>query len=735
MRPATSGRRRLILAYGLAVLLPGAALAILSVRHVASGDVLLRQGASDALAAQAEGFVTEVHSRLAAACAGAEADLAAAGLPDEEQALDALEARHGVMAASFEMAPDGEILAPRPPGPYDPRRAAAGDATDSQAWLDARPESEEALRATLRLFAPRMQLEAELLAARRLEVEEADPLSAAAAYDRVSHNVIDADYAALALVGLGRCMRTLGDLEGAASADRRTIALTRGRGTSPREIHPAIPAGLSLARTLEAMGRSTEAVGALLDLYSQTLDGDYGLSQGTYEQLARVLRASLDRLLAGTDAVLGDLRGRREALRGVEARRTARLALTDSEVLRRVRLLARDPGRMPMGFRTVWTQGPAPAVVRIGLRLPHGGSILGYLVDLDFVARGLVAPLAQDWAVDRQVVLVLRDSTGETLTSAGLEGGPRPLPPGTPEATRRMEPDLPFWTVTLTPADPWALTRQREQRALLLAGMVALSMAAITLGGALTLRGISRELELARMKGDFVAAVSHELKTPLTSMRMYAEMLALDRVPDEEGRRRYHGLIASECQRLSRMVENVLDFARLEEGADRFQMVPGDLEPEVRRAVESFQGQASSQGFRLLLRVEGQIPPCRFDRHSVRRVVSNLLDNAVKYSGEARDVEVLLAPADGGVALEVADHGVGIPLAEQAQIFRRFYRVREGGASQASEATEWPHGSGLGLALVEDAVHAHGGEVGVRSAPGEGSTFRVWLPAWTRRSR
>jgi signal transduction histidine kinase len=226
---------------------------------------------------------------------------------------------------------------------------------------------------------------------------------------------------------------------------------------------------------------------------------------------------------------------------------------------------------------------------------------------------------------------------------------------------------------------------------------------------------------MARLKADFVANVSHDLKTPLALIRMFSETLEMDRVPDEATRREYYRIITRESERLSRLINNVLDFSRIEGGGRQYQIAPAEIEPLVREVLDAFAYVLGQRGFTLQVAVAPGLPPIPLDPDAFSQALGNLVDNAIKYSGEGRTLRVEAGLRDGGLAVAVADDGIGIPPEEHGRIFEKFYRV---GRSE----TQGRRGSGVGLALVRHIAEAHGGRVTVESRPGAGSRFTLWFP-------
>lgn len=235
-------------------------------------------------------------------------------------------------------------------------------------------------------------------------------------------------------------------------------------------------------------------------------------------------------------------------------------------------------------------------------------------------------------------------------------------------------------------------------------------------------RVAAREMRLSAMKSDFVSNVSHELRTPLASIRVFGELMRLGRVSDGEKVREYGEFIENESRRLSALVDNILDFSRIESGRKVYAPAETDLESLVRGVVESFSLRTRHQDVAITLRPSPTpLPPLTIDGAAIEQVVANLLDNAIKYSGDSREVEVSVDNDGSHAIIRVTDHGVGIPSDECRRIFERFHRVSTGLVHEV-------RGTGLGLAIVKHVVQAHGGTVEVESEPGIGSVFSVRMP-------
>ncbi|MBE0711583.1 MAG: hypothetical protein IH583_04305 [Candidatus Aminicenantes bacterium] len=240
-------------------------------------------------------------------------------------------------------------------------------------------------------------------------------------------------------------------------------------------------------------------------------------------------------------------------------------------------------------------------------------------------------------------------------------------------------------------------------------------------GLVLTIRSVSHELELARMKSDFVSTVSHEFKSPLTSIRQLAEMLQSGRVPSEERRQKYYDVLLEQSERLALLTDNILSLAKIEAGRAEFAFETTDISVLLTEVVTSICERVRHEGFDIGLDVEGALPLLAVDRTALSQAVTNLVDNAIKYSGDSRKISVGARLEEQAVVIAVRDFGVGIKKEDIDKVFERFYRAGD-------ELTRTVKGSGLGLTLVKEIVAAHRGKVHVESEPGKGSLFSIRLP-------
>jgi signal transduction histidine kinase len=247
-----------------------------------------------------------------------------------------------------------------------------------------------------------------------------------------------------------------------------------------------------------------------------------------------------------------------------------------------------------------------------------------------------------------------------------------------------------------------------------------LLLVAMLLGVALILRDIAREKHLARLRSDFISNVTHELKTPLTSIRMYAESLMMRRVKSDSSQREYLSVIVNESERLKRMINNILEFSKMERSRQEYHPVETNLSEILHKAILDMNYWLEEKEFSMITGID-QNTMAKVDPEKFHQVFTNLLSNAIKYSGDSRKIYVRLYKNSDAVITEVEDEGIGIAKDHLTKIFEEFYRVER---QESGEIT----GTGLGLTVVKEIVEAHGGKILVDSEIGKGSKFTVRIP-------
>ncbi len=388
-------------------------------------------------------------------------------------------------------------------------------------------------------------------------------------------------------------------------------------------------------------------------------------------------------------------------LLGQERQLTGKLLMMSAKNYRKIesRTLPGSPGRrggVVLLFVLRDSRG-IPALA--GIRLREEGFV-----------RDVLAERMRDAAAGEFIVSVVRTAGGGRVF-ASEEG-----PVTEPEQRRQLWlfPELALG-ISLRGETIQQVARSRVNRDLVI--LVVLDTVLLS-GVWVVYRSVRREMEFVRLKSDFVSNVSHDLRTPLALIRMYAETLEMGRLGSEKKRHEYYRTIVSEAERLTHLVNNLLNFSRMEAGRRPYALAPVDLNEVVRGALDSFAPHLKNGGFSPDVDLDPALPAVRADREAVEEALINLLDNAVKYSEEEKFLRVATGVRMDDVYVEVEDHGPGIPNAYRDRIFETFFRVpsTQGGSAK---------GSGLGLAIARHIMEAHGGRIDLAGAPGRGSTFTL----------
>ncbi|HEY0254890.1 MAG TPA: HAMP domain-containing sensor histidine kinase [Kofleriaceae bacterium] len=276
------------------------------------------------------------------------------------------------------------------------------------------------------------------------------------------------------------------------------------------------------------------------------------------------------------------------------------------------------------------------------------------------------------------------------------------------------------WSLRITEREPIADQELRHRQivdSMLLGGAVVIIIAGLIILAV----AIRRERRANELKSDFISNVSHELKTPLSIISLFGEMLANNRTKSPEQATEYAEIIWRESVRLGRLIDNVLDFAKIERGMGVYEFAEADIAEVVLRAIDLANRRLATAEMTLESELDEDLPFIRLDANAFTLAVLNLVDNAIKYAADGKKIFLTLKREPDRVVLSIKYYGPGIPLEEQDRIFERFYRAK-------AMRLRPIRGSGIGLALVQHIARAHGGDITVTSEPGSGATFSLWLP-------
>ena len=495
--------------------------------------------------------------------------------------------------------------------------------------------------------------------AEAMEFQRHDLAGAAGSYRRLARSS-DPVIRAEALVRLGRVLR---------AQNRRSEAL---RVYTKLEQLGSVPVGGQPAEMVarQVRYRLSEKPADREDFRHALHSGSLKMDRATFEFYSDMLRD-----WGGPDPPPNEV-ARTEAAIALWTRWKA------GDLTARGREIIGNGGRQTLA---IWTEGPDHPIVRLLTQ-----SELGSMID----------PLGQDQQLH------------VSLTDGPREEGTIVLTPG--------ETRLPCLLRVSAVGDRLNGNTFASGRSVLITGLF-FAFALMSAAAYVLYRVITRQIALAQQQADFVSAVSHEFRTPLTSMRHLTELLAANKVSSEERKKQYYRLLAQESERLHRMVESLLSFGRMQAGVSAWRLESTDARELLRAVVEEFRRDPHSQGREVACEADENLAPIRADREALFRAVSNLLDNAGKYSEPGTPIRVSAKRDGDSIHISVEDQGPGIPREEQKKLFDRFVRGDEARRSGA-------RGIGVGLALVKSVVEAHGGSVKLSAEPGRGNTFTLMIP-------
>lgn len=339
--------------------------------------------------------------------------------------------------------------------------------------------------------------------------------------------------------------------------------------------------------------------------------------------------------------------------------------------------------------------------------------IIGFVISPEIFVRKILLPRLQQIA-QNQFKIIIRDSQNRFIISSDNK-----------EFTGDVEFEKPMWLlpeykigIVLVGETIQDLIRSRATNNMILIGILMLVLIAAVI---FVYNAVKKELELAQLKADFVSNVSHELRTPLALISMFAETLELDRVKSDDKKKEYYTIISQEANRLGRIVNSILNFAKMEAGKRKFNFETTNFNDVIDNIYQTYNYHLHNKGFKFEKHLSENLPEIKIDSEAISEAVINLIDNAVKYSSDRKEIILRTGISDNKVYVEVSDKGIGIAPEEQKKIFDKFYRVSSGLIHNVK-------GTGIGLSIVKQIIDAHKGNIELKSKPGEGSTFAIFIP-------
>jgi signal transduction histidine kinase len=569
-------------------------------------------------------------------------------------------------------------------------------------------------------IAPKIQ------SAQRLEFQQRNYPEALISYQQALEQIADHDIKGELLNAVARVQKKSALFKDAISTYERIVS-DFGRVVISDGIPLELAARLELGSLFLAVNDYSSSLESLVDLYSSLVHREWTLEKAQFEFFTRRAKDSLGEIFSKPASDL-QLQPYKSAFQNLEEEEREQRDYTErllafkekagSDLEAKISGTGAESGIPAM--RLTLNIGKYSYLVSILRQAARNrdeaeGTAWGILLDADWLRENVLRPSLRQYASPEETAWVVK----------GRDGGPvltsENPPTGTVTVRADFASNFPDWSLEFYQPPPRLLNTFLISRQGLYFYMFLLIMGILVFGLILTIRAVSHELELARMKSDFVSTISHEFKSPLTSIRQLAEMLHSGRVPSEERRRQYYDVLLEQSERLSLLTENILNLARIEEGRKEFVFEKTDVRTLLKQIISSIQDRVRHEGFSIELEIKEGLPMIMVDRVAIAQAISNLIDNAVKYSGESRSIIVSASDEGAFLTISVRDFGIGIRKEDLDKVFERFFR----GGDELSRTVK---GSGLGLTLVKEIVEAHRGTVYAESEPQKGSTFFIRLP-------
>ncbi len=558
--------------------------------------------------------------------------------------------------------------------------------------------------------------------AENAEFQRQDYPEAIAAYRKLMSETSDQGAKAFILARIGRCYFKSHNPQRAIGTYRKVLEICPPHVTA-EDIPLGIIAWSQIGNIYLREGDKKQAAEAVLEFRQNLLDSKWPLTEKQFAFYAKETKARIKALIeelhaAGETNDIGPKWEEQNRLETEKLKHTKILENVSVRVIPRLDAKGVGTGDNPGRFSRI-SESFDDALSLVSYIRLYERSIFGMILNPEVLAAKLLPGDLGKIRMREGWYLQITDDSGNFVAGQDVSSMKPPAPQQT--FTGTFAGGFPPWKINIYQSDLNAPQRQYRMRLSIYIFSVITVIAALFLGGFMAIKGTAKELKLAALKSDFVSTVSHEFRTPLMSIRYLAELLQRGRVPDDSKKQQYYETITNESERLSRLVENILDFSKIESGMKEYRMEETDIAALAADVAARFQQQAELRDFNLETELADDMPGIVVDKDAVSRALFNLLDNAVKYSGDNPWVR-LRGWCDGNqVFLEVADNGIGISRSEQQKVFQKFYRSERALAGNVK-------GSGIGLTLVDHIVRAHGGEVILDSEPGKGTKVTIQLP-------
>ena len=574
---------------------------------------------------------------------------------------------------------------------------------------------------------PGQNLQEGLKRAEAFEFKDKNYKRAISVYRNLADRSGDNHFKAQMLANISRCLMKAEDYNGALKSYRRICEdYPMSMGSSGLPL--ALISRLQMIDCLRNLEECQSAVQNSLDLYRDILNMRWPLEEAPFKTYAALVEESLNESLTKNQktSLLDDDKEAFDQLTKLHQERLEQWMVVNTikrDIIPEIRGRQDPSPYRPSALRYHKTLSGRifliSAVQIPDLTQTHPAGMLGIKWSDRYLIKNTLPDSIESMQLSDTTHVVISDLGGNVLL------GEKNLSSEPATTIEFFENNFPPWRVEFFRSRGEASGTLDLKRNFYFWTILTLVVVLIS-GAVLISRTIAQEMAVLRLKSDFVSSVSHEFKSPLTSIKALAERLRDGKVKDSERMRQYFSVITQDADRLTHLVRNILDFSKIEEGKKEYEFEETDMAQLVKQKIEDFQREEIAKGMKILARIAEDVPHLEVDKEAMTQALNNLLDNAVKFSAGSKEIEVDLKKDNTNVIIEVKDRGIGIPSNERDKIFEKFYQGRDA-AGQSSK------GTGLGLTLVKHTAEAHGGRVDVKSRVNEGSAFSIILPIQKKR--
>ena len=561
----------------------------------------------------------------------------------------------------------------------------------------------------------------------QLEFQQKNYQKALASYQQVFEQVSDHQMKGELLSSIARVQKKSNLFQEAEKAYEAII-----RDYSHVQTAGGVPLGLAARLELSSLSMELDdtltAIKTYFNLYKDLINRNWTLDKAQYDFFSQHIKESVDDIFSQAPfaAPLQPIQSAYASLKTEENNQrkiTERLLTFQESAAADLKAkIPLNPAELRSSTRRFTLEsGEHTYLVSLLSQNTVNGSQLnekeGLLLNADYLRDSLLRRILQINIYPEKIAWIVKGSDDKTILMSEKP------PSGSITVRSTFKGGFPPWSVEFYQQNPDLFETFLISRRGIYFYVFFLLAGILIFGLILTNRTVSHELELSKMKSDFVSTVSHEFKSPLSSIRQLAEMLQSGRVPSEERRHEYYDVLVEQSERLTLLIDNILDFAKIEEGRKEFNFETVDIDTLLLEIVSPIQDSIRHKDFAIKVEIEEKLPSIKMDIAAITQAINNLIDNAIKYSGEAKNILIRAFVENQYLIITVKDFGIGIRKEEIDKVFERFYR---GGDA----LTRTVKGSGLGLTLVKQIVEVHNGNINVESKPGHGSTFSIRLPLY-----